>query len=719
MRALPPAVALAALAAPGRRPRPPRSPTARAGRPRTSAARPPSHGRFAPRRLRATRSWRPTTARTSTRTPTRPTPHAASARSGSDMRQTSTLQDGRLRLGHLRLARAHRDRLRGRVRPTLVIMDPNSLDTLAEMPLPTASPAPTRSRTSPAAATSTSTTATARSFPPPTGDPGRLRRQERRARPTTSAARCPPGDGVISALPDWSGRIWFATKSGVVGWVDPEHRRGAQPRAGRADRQLLRGRRAERRLHRQRRRAVPLRGRAAVGVRTVWREGYANTGVKKPGQTQVGSGTTPTLFGHGLVAITDNADPIRIVVMRRGRTTGGRPRTVCAVPVFDRAPSSDRPVADRCQPLADRGEQLRLHRAAVDRAGPHHAAGARASRRPARPQRLPQDLALDRDARRRWCRRSRWTPGLVYTYTKPGGRPRRPLVPHSPRLPHRAHACGSRLAGYGLGSQQQLRAGHHRPRQRHRLRGRAGRADRPARRDARRSFRAPPRLVARPLRQPPRPWRGSSGIDEPLVLRARIAVRQAPAPTAARLPRRWKLRRTPRRVRVRIVARLRDGRLPRRTKTVRCSRVTRRRSYYDLEARQPLGLFLAGLELGHLGVLGPAAAQVDHRLHGVRSPSNTASTVPSSRFLTQPATPRRSASLLTVSRKNTPCTRPWATTLLRILSLAHESTVPGARASPTRCSRRAPGGLPGPVAGGRARSARSRRTAFRPASAAA
>ena len=30
-----------------------------------------------------------------------------------------------------------------------------------------------------------------------------------------------PGDKIISALPDWSGRLWFASTSGVVGTVDP------------------------------------------------------------------------------------------------------------------------------------------------------------------------------------------------------------------------------------------------------------------------------------------------------------------------------------------------------------------------------------------------------------------------------------------------------------------------------------------------------------------
>ena len=40
------------------------------------------------------------------------------------------------------------------------------------------------------------------------------------------SAAVPAGDGIISALPDWAGRIWFVSGSGVVGIVDPGDRRG-------------------------------------------------------------------------------------------------------------------------------------------------------------------------------------------------------------------------------------------------------------------------------------------------------------------------------------------------------------------------------------------------------------------------------------------------------------------------------------------------------------
>jgi hypothetical protein len=64
-----------------------------------------------------------------------------------------------------------------------------------------------------------------------------------------------------------------------------------------------------------------------------WRRTYGNIGITKPGQTQAGSGTTPTLMGSAYVAITDNADPMKILVYRRARSVSG-PRLVCAQPVF-------------------------------------------------------------------------------------------------------------------------------------------------------------------------------------------------------------------------------------------------------------------------------------------------------------------------------------------------------------------------------------------------
>src|SRR5512139_1101871 len=47
----------------------------------------------------------------------------------------------------------------------------------------------------------------------------------------------------------------------------------------------------------------------------VWDAGYENVGYAKPGSYNAGSGTSPTILGEGkYVALTDNADPMKVVV---------------------------------------------------------------------------------------------------------------------------------------------------------------------------------------------------------------------------------------------------------------------------------------------------------------------------------------------------------------------------------------------------------------------
>jgi hypothetical protein len=141
------------------------------------------------------------------------------------------------------------------------------------------------------------------------------------------------GGKIISALPDWSGRIWFATTKGVVGTLDQAT--GAVKVVNLAeaignsfsldqtggvfivtDRALYRFDPAP-----------------DGSPRVTWREAYANIGTVKPGQTEDGSGTTPNLMGSAYVAITDNADPMDVVVYRRAKKVSGS-RLVCSVPVF-------------------------------------------------------------------------------------------------------------------------------------------------------------------------------------------------------------------------------------------------------------------------------------------------------------------------------------------------------------------------------------------------
>jgi glucose dehydrogenase len=64
-----------------------------------------------------------------------------------------------------------------------------------------------------------------------------------------------------------------------------------------------------------------------------WSETYDRGTQTKPGQLSQGSGTTPTLIGDDVVAITDNAEPrMNVLFYRRSGADGDR--LICKVPVF-------------------------------------------------------------------------------------------------------------------------------------------------------------------------------------------------------------------------------------------------------------------------------------------------------------------------------------------------------------------------------------------------
>jgi hypothetical protein len=148
----------------------------------------------------------------------------------------------------------------------------------------------------------------------------------------------PEEDALISALPDWSGRIWFASRDGVVGMVLPASGQVRSIATGEpignsfavdetggvfivTDRAMYR--------------FDVSQGNPVV----TWRRTYPNIGVTKPGQTEAGSGTTPTLIGRRYVAITDNADPMAVLVYDRRPQVTGR-RVVCRQPVFEKGASA-------------------------------------------------------------------------------------------------------------------------------------------------------------------------------------------------------------------------------------------------------------------------------------------------------------------------------------------------------------------------------------------
>ncbi len=146
-------------------------------------------------------------------------------------------------------------------------------------------------------------------------------------------------DKIVSVIPDWAGRLVFVTKAGVVGAVQ---------RGSGAVRTVDLGETiansfavdddggvyvvTAKALYRL---DVTDAGRPKV----TWREVYDNSGVEKPGQVSAGSGTTPTVMSGGRVSITDNADPMQVVVYKRGASVRGN-REVCEVPVFEKGASA-------------------------------------------------------------------------------------------------------------------------------------------------------------------------------------------------------------------------------------------------------------------------------------------------------------------------------------------------------------------------------------------
>jgi hypothetical protein len=152
-------------------------------------------------------------------------------------------------------------------------------------------------------------------------------------------------ENISSALPDSHGLMWFVSKTdGVVGTLDLASGRihtvhlghGA---VGEIENSFATGMHGDvyiatnRKLYRF---AAGRGGRPQI----VWQIAYPNSGEHKPGQVDDGTGTTPTVMAGALVNITDNADPMDVVVYRTAAHLGQHQRRlVCRVPVFSRGAS--------------------------------------------------------------------------------------------------------------------------------------------------------------------------------------------------------------------------------------------------------------------------------------------------------------------------------------------------------------------------------------------
>lgn len=152
-------------------------------------------------------------------------------------------------------------------------------------------------------------------------------------------AAIPEGDSIQALQPDWSGRLWFTSKGGVVGTLDM----GTGEVIGYLqlpDERIVNGHAAgeEGGVYIASTLAMYRFDADATGFPVVtWRQTYdAGTHVKE-GQTDIGTGTTPTLMGDRYVAITDNGQP-QMHVLVYDRTYG---TLVCAEPVFQPGQASN------------------------------------------------------------------------------------------------------------------------------------------------------------------------------------------------------------------------------------------------------------------------------------------------------------------------------------------------------------------------------------------
>lgn len=151
----------------------------------------------------------------------------------------------------------------------------------------------------------------------------------------------PEDDSIQAVQPDWNGLLWFTTKGGLVGTLDSSGNllgtlRLVGERVANSHATDETGGVFIASTHAMYRFDADSLGKPAV----TWREPYdAGTHVKA-GQVDIGTGTTPTLMGTEYVTITDNAEPrMHVLVYRRAKQVTGS-RLVCAEAVFQPGNSS-------------------------------------------------------------------------------------------------------------------------------------------------------------------------------------------------------------------------------------------------------------------------------------------------------------------------------------------------------------------------------------------
>ncbi|MEV6217375.1 hypothetical protein [Nocardia sp. NPDC051833] len=143
-------------------------------------------------------------------------------------------------------------------------------------------------------------------------------------------------DAVSSVMPDFDGRVWFATDNAAAGFSDPATGAVRSIVLGPGEQVANSISTAPEGVAIATTHALYLVDVDGSGnPRVVWRQAYDRGPARKPGQLSWGTGATPTFFGPGsgteYLAITDNAVPKENLLVF-DTATGHR---VCAVPTVD------------------------------------------------------------------------------------------------------------------------------------------------------------------------------------------------------------------------------------------------------------------------------------------------------------------------------------------------------------------------------------------------
>ena len=255
------------------------------------------------------------------------------------------------------------------------------------------------------------------------------------SRTRTFSPTIPDGDCMTATMPDWKGRIFFATKGGRVGTIDPKT--GASKLRTFPGEAIFNSLAADETGavyvvtdHRLLTLVADKNGMPQVR----WAATYDRGTRQKPGQLSQGSGTTPTLIGKDLVVITDNAEP-RMNVLFYKRDGNPKNRLICKAPVFGAGTS------------ATENSLVAAGRAVIAEnnygyEGPQSTIGGRTTspgRRPGRPRGLEVPGRLDQPGHRpdlgaQGFARQRAGVRLLEEGLDPA---RRQLVLHRDRHPHR------------------------------------------------------------------------------------------------------------------------------------------------------------------------------------------------------------------------------------------------------------------------------------------